>query len=180
MTDSPRLAPLDRNDPDKDPRLEPIYESLEELTGFVTNALLIMARGPEVLKARVDLGMALYKSTSLDLALFDLIGQVASSMGDCTYSQQHRADASKRRGVSPEKFQAIAEFETSPLFSDAERAALRLARHAFTVPNAVTDEDFVELRKHYSEDEIVVLVGRLAQSAFMTTWNNTMGQSLEK
>jgi alkylhydroperoxidase family enzyme len=142
--------------------------------------MLILARRPELLDPFIDLAAAGFSCTDLPHGLFDLIGQVASSMGDCAYSQKHRADAAARRGVARQKFDAIPEFETSSLFSDAERAALRLARDAFTVPSAVTDANFVELRKFYSEAEIVDLVARLCHSAYMTIWNNTMGTQLEK
>src|SRR5262249_47657901 len=151
MSRFPRLDPLDRNDPNADPRLEPIYQKFEKLSGFVPNAMLTMARRPEILDPFIDLAAAGFSCTDLPPGLFDLIGQMASSMGDCAYSQQHRADAAARRGVPREKFAAIQEFETSPLFSDAERAAIRLARDAFTVPSAVTDENFRELRNYYSE-----------------------------
>ena len=40
------------------------------------------------------------------------------------------------------------EYETSELFSDAERAALRLAQDASLVPNEATDAHFAALREH--------------------------------
>src|SRR5258706_269699 len=78
-----------------------------------------------------------------------------------------------------EKVRAVWEFETSPLFSDAERAALRLARDAAVVPNAVTDEHFVELRKHFSEDQIVDIVAQACNAAWSNRWNDTMATPLE-
>ena len=50
------------------------------------------------------------------------------------------------------------EFEQSPLFSDAERAALRLARDMGQVPNAVTAQHFDDLREYFDEEQIVVRV----------------------
>ncbi len=50
--------------------------------------------------------------------------------------------------IEPAKVVALWDYETSPLFSDAERAALRFAQAAGCVPNAVTDENYAELRIH--------------------------------
>ena len=57
--------------------------------------------------------------------------------------------------ASDEKIRAVWEFETSPLFSPAERAALRLGYHAALVPNEATKDDFDELKKHFDEGQIV-------------------------
>ncbi len=78
-----------------------------------------------------------------------------------------------------EKVRAVWEFETSPLFSDAERAALRLARDSALVPSAVTDAHFVELRRHFSEDQIVDIVAQSCNAAWSNRWNDTMATALE-
>jgi hypothetical protein len=65
------------------------------------------------------------------------------------------------------------------LFSDADRAALRLAHHAALVPNAVTDEDFEELRGHFDDGEIVELMTMIALFGFLNRWNDTLATDLE-
>jgi hypothetical protein len=47
------------------------------------------------------------------------------------------------------------------------------------VPNAVTDEMFTELRKHWTEEQIVEIVGVIATFGFLNRWNDTMGTPLE-
>jgi alkylhydroperoxidase family enzyme len=81
--------------------------------------------------------------------------------------------------VPEAKVAAIWEFRTSPLYSDAERAALEVALAAGCVPNAVTDEMFMELRKHWSEAQIVEIVGTIALFGFSNRWNDTMATPLE-
>jgi alkylhydroperoxidase family enzyme len=71
-------------------------------------------------------------------------------------------------------------YETSELFSDAERAALRLAHHAALVPNQATDEDFAELRRHFDDGEIVEIVAMIALFGFLNRWNDTMATELEE
>jgi len=85
----------------------------------------------------------------------------------------------RTRRIAAEKENALWEFETSPLFSAAERAALRVAQGAAQVPNAVTDADFAELKKHYSEAQIVDIVAVIALFGFLNRFNDTMATQLE-
>lgn len=62
-------------------------------------------------------------------------------------------------GVAPAKLDAAFEFETSPLFSEDERATLRLARDAAFIPNAATPAHFEALRQHFNDAQIVEIVG---------------------
>ncbi|MFB9658895.1 carboxymuconolactone decarboxylase family protein [Glycomyces mayteni] len=70
---------------------------------------------------------------------------------------------------TPERLGAVATWRTSPLFTDAERAALALAEAVHT-PNPtgerVSDEVVDEARKHLTEEQIVVLIGVLGQIGF--------------
>jgi alkylhydroperoxidase family enzyme len=81
--------------------------------------------------------------------------------------------------ASDEKIRAVWEFETSPLFSPAERAALRLGYHAALVPNEVTAADFDELKRHFDEGQIVEIVGTIALFGYLNRWNDTMATQLE-
>jgi hypothetical protein len=47
------------------------------------------------------------------------------------------------------------------------------------VPNAVTDEMFAELRKHWNEEEIVEIIGVIALFGFLNRWNDTFATPLE-
>ncbi|HLN12485.1 MAG TPA: carboxymuconolactone decarboxylase family protein, partial [bacterium] len=59
-----------------------------------------------------------------------------------------------RRDLGIEKFDALPDYRTSPLFSARERAALAYAEEA-TRHKRVSDATFEELRRHCSESEIV-------------------------
>src|SRR5262249_57940240 len=94
--------------------------------------------------------------------------------------EQLRRGPERRSGrISSAKEEALWEYETSPLFSAAERAALRVAQGAAQVPNAVTDVDFSELKRYYSDAQIVDIVAVIALFGFLNRFNDTMATELE-
>jgi alkylhydroperoxidase family enzyme len=65
------------------------------------------------------------------------------------------------------------------LFTDAEKAAFEFALAAASVPNAVTPEIGAELRKHWTDDEIVEILGVIALFGYLNRWNDSMATTLE-
>ena len=108
-----------------------------------------------------------------------MVAQVSSVAAGCRYCQAHSAGSASRSGVPAEKIEALYEFETSPLFSDAERVALRFSRDASFQPNATTPAHFEALREHFSEAQTVELTAAIATFGFLNRWNDTMATELE-
>jgi uncharacterized peroxidase-related enzyme len=108
-----------------------------------------------------------------------LIAHIVSSAAGCRYCMAHTVGRAGHFGIAEDKVAAIWDYKTSPLYSEAERAALDVALAAGCVPNAVTDEMFMELRKHWSEGQIVEIVGTIALFGFSNRWNDTMATPLE-
>jgi uncharacterized peroxidase-related enzyme len=139
-----------------------------------------MARHPEILGGFVQLAAAINgPSSTIAPQLRNLVSQMASRAAGCGYCMAHTAHTAGRVGISDAKEEALWEYETSPLFTEAERAALRVAQGAAQAPNAVTDEDFTELKKHYSDTQIVDIVAVIALFGFLNRFNDTMATELE-
>lgn len=92
----------------------------------------------------------------------------------------HTAGASLRLGVSEDKLAAIWEYRTSPLYSEAERTALDFAIAAASQPNAVTDDLFGRMKQHWTENQIVEIVGVIALFGWLNRFNDTMATPLEE
>ncbi len=60
------------------------------------------------------------------------------------------------------KLAALSEWPTSPLFSDADRAALDFCEKYAIDPHTITDEDCVEMNRWFSEPELTNLTFALA------------------
>ncbi len=173
----PHIAP---RDPDELPELRDLFRMVEAAMGFVPASLRTMAHRPELVQAFVGLVSTIQLGNQLDPVLGQLVAHVSSTTSGCRYCQAHTAASAARLGADAEKVAAAWDFETSPEFSGAERAALRLARDASRVPNAATPEHFAELRRHYSERQIVDLVAIISLFGFLNRWNDTMATQLEE
>ncbi len=172
-----RVEPLNRED---HPELEGLFRLYEETLSFVPNSLLTMARRPEILRALSELITAIWRTGTVPVTLKPLVALVASWAAGCRYCQAHEAVDARMRGVPEEKVAAVWDFERSPLYSEAERAALRFARDASVVPNAVTEAHFRALRRHFDEGEIVEILAVVGLFGFLNRWNETMATDLEE
>ena len=92
----------------------------------------------------------------------------------------HTSGVSLRDGIKEEKLDKVWEYKTSPLFTDAERVAIDFAIAAASQPNDVTDELFEQMKKHWSDGQIVEITGLIAYYGFMNRYNDTMATPLEE
>jgi len=92
----------------------------------------------------------------------------------------HTAGGSLRFGVDEKKLAAIWEYRTSPLYTEGERVALDFAIAAASQPNAVTDELFEKMKRHWNENQIVEIAATVALFGFLNRWNDTMATPLEE
>lgn len=186
--------------------VKPIMDAAKKGMGFVPNSVKTMARIPAILGsfgmltaniigqdglispftalklAFKNLGWTAKNMKDKDRAplyLKNLVAHVSSNASGCRYCQAHTVGEAHNHGASIEKIEAVWDFENSPIFDEAERVALRFGFAAGQVPNAVTEEHFSELRKHFSEKQIVDFGAAIALFGFLNRWNDTFGTKLE-
>jgi len=174
---APRLAPLA---PEHSPELKEHFEAARKRLGFIPNSVLIMQRNPKMVLGFTQMSAAIWDPAGkVDIKVKRLISHVTSRSAGCQYCTAHTAEGAAKVGVDQQKLDAVWSYRTSPLFNAAERAALDVAVAAGTVPNAVTDDMFVELRKHWSDDQVVEIIGVIAMFGFLNRWNDTFATPLE-
>jgi len=162
------------------PELKDDFAIFERILGFVPNSLLTMQRRPRMVKGFGELTKGVMDPEgAVDLGLMRLIAHFASRAAGCQYCEAHSLVAAKIHGISQDKLDAIWDYQTSPLYSEAERAALDFALAAGAVPNDVDAELFARLRKHWSEDQIVQILGAVCLYGFLNRWNDSMATDLE-
>lgn len=153
---------------------------VEARMGFVPQSLRMMAHRPDVLRAFMGLGAAVMGPSHLvSPALKQMIAYMASLAAGCRYCQAHTAHQAHGQGVDAEKIAQLWSFEHSPLFSSAERSALRLAMLAAQTPNAVEEEDTAAVQANFGPEGLAEITAVIAFFGFLNRWNDTLATPLE-
>lgn len=162
------------------PELDDDFAFFERTLGFVPNSLLTMARRPSLARGLIALSRGVYDPKGeVDLGLKRLVGHAASMAAGCLYCRAHTGTSAMRHGVSAEKLAALPDYQRSPLFTDAERVAIDYAFAAASQPNDVSDELYARLRAHWSEAQVVEILGVVGLFGFFNRWNDSMATTLE-
>ena len=107
--------------------------------------------------------------TDVEPKLRQLIKIRASIINNCAYCIQMHTEESKRLGESDQKLYAVAAWEESPLFTEKERAVLKLTDEVTLVSvNGLTQATYLEGAKHLGEQ---VLAQCLMQIVTINAWN---------
>lgn len=148
--------------------------------GFTPNSIQTMARRPNIVRAFMQLNQAVLYEGTVSEELKMLVSLIASQAAGCRYCQAHMANLSRIYKASEEKIGKVWEYETSDLFTDAERAALRLACHGAMAPSQATQEHFDDLYRYFDEAQVVEIVAAISLFGFLNRWNDTMATELEE
>ena len=158
-----RVKYLGREAAGKD--LAPLYDRLERERKVPTaNIFLALANAPEILDGFLTYANAVRGATLSprlrELAIL-LVGQITASEYELVHHHSHAIKA----GVTEEQYAAIANFESSPLFSDEERAVMAFAKDS-TMNVDVADEVWNRAATHLNERQMVEL-------AVTVSWYNS-------
>ena len=133
-----------------------------------------MESWPELRQKWNEMIQLVFPEREVSGELKQLVFTIASLSSGCRHCQSHGAYHLHKIGVSDEKIQAIWSFETSDLFTDAERAAMRLGMAAGTSPNVTEPENFEEMRQNFSDIQIVEILAVISVGGFLNRWNDTI------
>ena len=133
-----------------------------------------LAHWPELREKVNELVNLVNSERTIPREFKSMLFTMASVSSGCTHCQSHGAFSLNRMGVETERIQAIWEYETSDLFTDAERAALDLVRAAAQLPNAARPEHFDAVREHYSNEQIIEIVASACLAGWLNRWNDTI------
>jgi alkylhydroperoxidase family enzyme len=79
-----------------------------------------------------------------------------SLMNGCDYCSQHHVASSKKTNLGPQDWSALKKGDFSR-FPEKDQVALRYASKITKAPESADDSDFAELKKHFSDPEIMDL-----------------------
>lgn len=153
--DEPFLAPIDR------PRglvLRMVYRMSRKQFGKVMMPLRVfVARMPIAFGQFVGKIGQLDKKLVLPRETMMLIREQVAHINVCTFCIDIGRFFTIQASMNQAKFDALQDYATSPLFSDAERAALDYVTE-LTRDKKIAPATFARLAEHYSEREICDIV----------------------
>ena len=156
------------------------FAVFESILGFIPNSLLTLQRKPEIVRGFSVLTRAVMASDSkVDLGFKRLLAHFSSRAAGCQYCEAHSLVAAKIHGIDQDKLDAIWEYQSSALYSPAERVALDYALAAGSVPNGVDEELMQRMQKYWDEEQIVEILASVCLYGFLNRWNDSMATDLE-
>jgi len=174
------MAHLEPLPADATPELRADFAIFERILGFIPNSLLTMQRRPNMVKGFGVLTQAVMDPAGpVDLGFMRLVAHFASRAAGCQYCEAHSLVAAKIHGISQDKLDALWDYQDSPLYSEAERVALDFALAAGAVPNGVDADLMVRMKAHWSEEQIVQILGAVCLYGFLNRWNDSLATDLE-
>ena len=132
-------------------------------------------RWPELTKIFQDLvELVMVSPNNLSRQLRSELFTMASVAGGCQHCQAHGAYTLHLMGVDSNRIRDIWTFEQSAAFTEAEKAAMRLARDGASVPNSVEPSHFADLRRYFSDRQIVEMLAVISLAGWFNRWNNSI------
>jgi len=173
----PRIEPVRREDI-KDPELQELIARCERLG--VPDALfpLILARVPAYAKALLRALLMSHESGNVDHKLKEIVRvQLARFAGD-RYFSALRSKRARDAGLDEATIEAgSGDYDDDPRFSEAEKLALRYSDQMYLDPGKVDAAFYDELKKHYSEAQIMELGAFIALHYGMQLFMRTLDAS---
>ena len=144
--------------------------------GAVLEPAKLWGRSPKVFVTVASLYGALDRQSSpIEPPLRSLVTVRVSQINWCAFCVDINSATVLRRGVDESKLAALPEFETSPLFTEREKAALAYAEAVTHSDRRVEPGHFLRLRRHFDDDAIIELTGLIAFQNLSSKFNAALG-----
>ncbi len=151
-----------------------IYE--HRLGGRPANLHKAMAHNPQALTPFLAFYAAAGKS--LDRKLWEMVYLRVSFLNGCDYCVQHHVVSSKKVGLGAEDWRSLRAGDLAR-FSEVELLALRYAERLTRTPSEITDGDVGELRRYFSDQQILDLHLLVGLANLTNRFTGPLGLELE-
>lgn len=167
-----RVVPIEADQ--ASPEVKEIYE--QKLKSKPGNVQKLLAHRPEVLKNFLSFYASVGRS--LDRKLYEMVYIRVSIINGCRYCLQHHLASSKRAGLIPSDWAALKAGNYSSL-NPKELEALTYTDKLTRAPQTVADDDFLRLKKHFGDPEIVDLHLLIGLANLTNRVTDPLGAELE-
>lgn len=155
-----RIRLLDTHE--MEPDIRDMCTAIETQTGDST-AMRIVAHRPDILRSFAKFYWQLQTEGLLSRKLIELVRLSIAQINECQNCLAGRYQDSFDEGLTEELIAALPMAESSPLFTDREKAAISYGQKMAADHFSVGDEDFIRLHQFFTEQELVELCMDVAQ-----------------
>ncbi len=157
------------------------YNDAEQRFELLLNIFKVFGHTPKLGKIFTDSVMEMLQDAELDWKTKELLILKATHRNECQYCVVQHEAVSQRLGITAEKIAAIDgdKYQTSPLFTEPERALLDLTVQIGVDANRVSKGLWDRLHEHFTEAQIVEAVYVITQYIAISKFGDALGVVLE-
>lgn len=156
----------------------PVYQRFADDYGPFLNQVRVFAHRPPAIKHIMGLLLDLADEALLPKRYLEIVLVVVSKLNECTYCVAHHAPRLIEQGLAAETTAAILEPDC-PGLDEVDRLVRDYAVQVTMTPNRIRDAMFDDLRKHFTEEQIVELTLRTALCGFFNRFNDALQIGME-
>lgn len=145
------------------PETAALYDALLAQRGVVPNMFKVLAHNPGIAQGVAGFLKPLLSDGALTGWYKELVAVRISILHDSEYAIRAHSASARKKGASEEQIAQVKDFENGS-YSEKEKTGFRLANRIHGGARQVDDAIFAEIKKYFSEKEIVELF--LTASAF--------------
>lgn len=172
----PRVSEIDPKTLPEDARA--IFERYTTEYGPFENQAMIFAQRPPALRHIMGLLLNLADEAVLPKRYLEIALVAVSKMNECKYCVAHHAPRLAEQGFDPEATDRILDDEV-PGFDAVDMLVRDYSVQVTNNFQYMRDAIFDDLKKHFSEEQIVELTLRIALCGFFNRFNDALQISME-
>jgi len=155
------------------PDVAPIYDRMRKARGNVPNMFRTMAHRPEILKTMAAHFAAVMTETTLTVRLKELVVLRVSALNCTDYCIASHTKLALANGATKDEVDAALRGDYSK-FSPRDVAAIRWGERVTNESNSIPEAEVVELKKHFTDGEIVELTACAGIFNYFNRFNNAL------
>jgi uncharacterized peroxidase-related enzyme len=157
----------------KDPKVQEAYERMIKKRGKVTNIYKAMAHVPPIISTIGPFVASVQQPHELNPKLKERIILRVSQINCSSYCSHAHRQISKKMGFTDDEITEVGNPDTANI-PQAEKVAIKYAEQITINPGDVPDSIFDDLKKHFSESQIVEITALAALYNMINRFNEAL------
>lgn len=158
--------------------VQPIYKRFATEYGPFLNQVKVFAHRPSAVRHIMGLLLDFADEQILPKRYLEIALVVVSKINECTYCVAHHTPRLIEQGLSPEAVNNILDPEV-PGFDEVDMLVRDYAVQVTNNFQYMRDQIFTDMKKHFTEEQIVELTLRTALCGFFNRFNDSLQVGME-